>query len=153
MQPAMQAHTNTSVAPQAGIELEPEMMLPSQFFPRLQIDASLQPEKRLMLAVLEEAVGTFQKYAFATTRQAERVFAEAEEWFASEDIEWPYSFRNVCDGLGLEAPYIRRGLATWKIKQRSRQEHGTNVVRFPFRRVNGTRHAITGRPVGLRHSA
>jgi len=149
----MQAQANTSVTPQAGVELEPEMMLPSQFFPRLQIDASLQPEKRLMLAVLEEAVGTFQKYAFATTRQAERIFAEAEDWFSSEDIEWPYSFRNICDGLGLEAPYIRRGLVAWKAKQRARAEHGTNVVRFPFRRVNGTRHAITGRPVGLRHSA
>ena len=29
----------------------------------------------------------------------------------------------------------------------------TNVVRFPFRRVNGRRHSITGRPVGLRRSA
>lgn len=142
-----------SVAPQAGLELEPEMMLPSQFYPRLQIDASLQPEKRLMLAVLEEAVGTFQKYAFAGTRQAERIFSEAEEWFSSDDVEWPYAFRNICDGLGLEAGYIRSGLASWKARQRARHGQGATLVRFPFRRVNGTRHAITGRPVGLRHSA
>jgi hypothetical protein len=149
--PRMQAQT--TVTPQAGLELEPEMMLPSQFFPRLQIDASLQPEKRLMLAVLEEAVGTFQKYAFATTRQGERVFTEAEHWFASDDVEWPFSFRNVCDGLGLESGYIRSGLASWKARQRAQHGQGATLVRFPFRRVNGTRHAITGRPVGLRHSA
>jgi hypothetical protein len=149
----MQAQTNTSEAPRGGVELEPDMMLPSQFYPRLQIDASLQPEKRLMLAVLEEAVGTFQKFSFVGTRQAERIFSEAEEWFTSDDIQWPYSFLNVCDGLSLEAEYIRRGLRSWKMRQRARQEHGPNVVRFPFRRVNGTRHAITGRPVGLRHSA
>jgi len=31
--------------------------------------------------------------------------------------------------------------------------HPGNVIRFPFRRVNGRRHSITGRPVGLRRSA
>ena len=30
---------------------------------------------------------------------------------------------------------------------------GVKVVRFPFRRVNGSRHAITGRAPGLRHIA
>src|SRR5205814_431054 len=40
-----------------GPGLEPETILPSQFFDRFQIDASLQPEKRLMLAVLEDAGG------------------------------------------------------------------------------------------------
>ena len=49
----------------AGPGLEPETILPSQFFDRVQIDASLQPEKRLMLAVLEDAVDCYQKYAHA----------------------------------------------------------------------------------------
>jgi hypothetical protein len=65
-----------------GLGLEPETVLPSQFFDRFKIDASLQPEKRLMLAVLEDAVGTFQKYAGATSRRSRRLHAEAEEWFA-----------------------------------------------------------------------
>jgi hypothetical protein len=133
-----------------GFSLEPETVLPSQFFERVHIDASLQPEKRLMLAVLEDAVGTFQKYADAPGRRAHRLFTEAEEWFDSEETAWPYSFVNICQSLGLEPVYVRSGLRRWRAGQRG---GGAQILRFPFRRVNGRRHSITGRPVGLRRSA
>jgi hypothetical protein len=136
-----------------GFTLEPETVLPSQFFERFRIDASLQPEKRLMLAVLEDAVGSFQKYVNASNRRARRLFVEAEEWFESTDTEWPYAFENVCEGLGLEAQYLRNGLRRWRQAQIAYPETSAKVVRFPFRRVNGRRHSITGRPVGLRRSA
>jgi hypothetical protein len=137
----------------SGVGLEPETILPTQFFDRFQIDASLQPEKRLMLAVLEDAVGTFQKYAIATGRRARRLFLEADEWFGSEDTSWPYAFLNICQALGLEPAYVRRGLRSWRDGQVEDARHPGNVIRFPFRRVNGRRHSITGRPVGLRRSA
>src|SRR5215470_2066582 len=54
----------------AGVDLEPETILPAQYFSSVQLDASLQPEKRLMLAVLEDAVGTFQKLVQARDRRA-----------------------------------------------------------------------------------
>jgi len=136
-----------------GPGLEPETILPAQFFDRIQIDASLQPEKRLMLAVLEDAVGTFQKYSGTSTRRARRLFTEAEEWFASDDMQWPFSFASIAQGLGLEPEYIRRGLRRWQDCQKARGEDCAKVLRFPFRRVNGRRHSITGRPVGLRRSA
>ena len=137
----------------AGPGLEPETDLPSQFFDRVQIDASLQPEKRLMLAVLEDAVGMFQKYVTASTRRGQRLFTEAEEWFAADATDWPFGFENICQALGLEPTYIRNGLWRWRDGQRSPAPLSAKVVRFPFRRVNGRRHSITGRPVGLRHSA
>jgi hypothetical protein len=137
------------------IELEPETVLPSQFFSNRDIDASLQPEKRLMLAVLEDAVGTFQKFALSNDRRAQRIFTETEEWFASGDRNWPYSFPNIAEALNLEPEVLRAGLWRWRDRQRALSLTGeaSNVVRFPFRRVNGTRHSITGRPVGLRRSA
>lgn len=137
----------------SGVDLEPETILPSQYFGGIDIDASLQPEKRLMLAVLEDAVGTFQKHVNAHDRRGRLLFAEAEEWFASADTAWPYSFAVMCQGLGLDADYLRKGLWKWREDQRSRRGTGGAVIRFPFRRVNGTRHAITGRPIGLRRSA
>jgi hypothetical protein len=133
--------------------LEPETILPSQFFERVKIDATLQPEKRLMLAVLEDAVGTFQKHVTASGRRGRRLFAEAEEWFASEDADWPFAFVNVCHALGLEPRYLRSGLGRWRDRERALAGDGSKVIRFPFRRVNGRRHSITGRPVGLRRSA
>jgi len=136
-----------------GLELAPETVLPSQFFDRLQIDASLQPEKRLMLAVLEDAVGTFQKYVNQRSRHGRRLFGEAEEWFASTAADWPFAFVNVCQALGLDADYLRAGLWRWRDRQPLPDAGATNVVRFPFRRVNGSRHSVTGRPVGLKRSA
>jgi hypothetical protein len=134
------------------IGVEPETVLPSQFFDRLQVDASLQPEKRLMLAVLEDAVGTFQKYVNVHSRHARRLFTEAEEWFASADADWPFAFVNVCQALGLDSDYIRSGLWRWR-DGRPASADSIKIVRFPFRRVNGSRHSVTGRPVGLRRSA
>lgn len=140
--------------PRTGpVELEPETVLPSQFYGRMPVDASLQPEKRLMLAVLEDAVGTYQKYAFSKERNGERLFSEAEDWIESSEKEWPYSFANICDALGLEHEFMRSGLRKWRDRHVAAQIDSSKVVRFPFRRVNGTRHAITGRPVGLRRSA
>src|SRR5262249_59111765 len=117
------------------------------------VDASVQPEKRLMLAVLEDAVGTFQKYVNARERTGQRLFEDVEEWFASDDGEWPYSFVNISHALGLDAAYLRAGLARWRDRQSATQGGTSNVVRFPFRRVNGSRHMITGRAAGLKRTA
>ena len=131
---------------------EPETILPSQLLDASHLGAARQPEKRLMLAVLEDAVGTFQKYAGATSRRSRRLHAEAEEWFADQDVTWPFAFRNICQALGLEPEWLRRGLERWRIDQ-TQTSDSPKVLRFPFRRVNGRRHSITGRPVGLRKSA
>ena len=147
------AQRTVNTSPGVGLELEPEMVLPSQFHGNPGFDASLQPEKRLMLAVLEDAVGTFQKYVWARDRTAQRLLAEVEDWFGSDDIEWPYSFVNICHSLGLEVTFMREGLRRWKHRQLDTRVDGVKVVRFPFRRVNGSRHAITGRAPGLRHIA
>ena len=136
-----------------GLGLEPETVLPAQFFDRVHVDASLQPEKRLMLAVLEDAVGTFQKYVHASGRRGRKLFLEAEEWFDSPDTGWPFAFESICQALGLEAAYVRAGLWRWRDARISHPERSAKVLRFPFRRVNGRRHSITGRPVGLRRSA
>jgi hypothetical protein len=98
----------------SAVELEPESVLPSQYFAQAAVDASLQPEKRLMLAVLEDAVGTFQKFVNARDRSAQKLFAEVEDWFASADLDWPYSFVNISHALGLDAAYLRGGLTRWR---------------------------------------
>ncbi len=106
-----------------------------------------------MLAVLEDAVGAFQKYVTSSSRRGQRLFTEAEEWFAASATDWPFGFENICEALGLEPAYIRTGLARWREAQQAEVSSSAKVVRFPFRRVNGRRHSITGRAVGLRRSA
>src|SRR5215467_13797917 len=120
------AESDRSVGLRAGgaIELEPEAVLPSQYFSLPAVDASLQAEKRLMLAVLEDAVGTFQKCVNARERTGQRLF---------DEVEWPYSFLNICQALGLDPGYLRAGLGRWKDVQRRAPSAASNVVRFPFR--------------------
>ena len=86
--------------------LSPDILLPVQFADH---DTN-QGEKRLMLAVLEEAVATFQRNTHAKTRRGQRLFREAEEWIQSEDVSWTYAFENVCHTLGLDPEYLRGGL-------------------------------------------
>lgn len=132
----------------------PDTLVPAQYFDRIGSDAAFQPEKRLMLAVLEEAIATFQRHAIANTRRSERLMEEVEEWVAGVEGEWPFSFENICAALDLDAEYLRAGMARWKEAERSKARTGDSTLyRFPFRRVNGRRHSITGPREYLKKSA
>ena len=88
-----------------------EMTLPEQFFrPANQSFAVWTGERRLLLAVLEEAVESFFRYRSAATRRGQRLFNETVEWFWDHDQRWLYSFETICQHLGLDAEFIRGGL-------------------------------------------
>jgi hypothetical protein len=122
-------------------ELQPDIVLPVQFFARQKIDAPIEGEKRLMLAVLEDAVNSYQRYADATRVRGRRLFWETCEWFYDDDVEWPFSFLRICELLGIDASYFRRGLVRWLEVQRAGAD-GTKVVRFPMRRVAAARRVL-----------
>jgi hypothetical protein len=124
--------------------MESDLILPVQFLQR----SIATPEKRLLLAVLEEAVGTYQRYASALRLDGRNraVLADVEVWFASADSHGLYSFVAICDALGLDATYVRSGLRLWADSHRAPNLEG---YRFPFRRVNGVRHQANGRALGM----
>ena len=96
--------------------LEPELLLPQQFFGSAQ-NRILEGERRLMLAILEDAVSCFQKYAGTSTHRGERLFSDAEAWFFEEtDTGWPFSFESICGILDINPEYFRRSLLKWKTK-------------------------------------
>jgi hypothetical protein len=70
----------------------------------------LEGERVLRRAVLVDAVMTILKYAKAEGPRARRLFAEASEWVAADDREWPFSFVNVCDALDLSAARVRSAI-------------------------------------------
>ena len=80
----------------------------------------LQGARRLLLAVLQEAIGTFQRYAAARDRRGRAAFTEVDAWFASEETEWVFSFVSVCDALGIDGTYLRAGLRRWMDGHRAR---------------------------------
>lgn len=78
------------------------------YLPRSQ--TSLQPEKRLMVAVLEDAVETLRRHGAARDHRGHRLFLETSTWFASNDATEHFSFLNICHALDLEPSYLRAGL-------------------------------------------
>jgi hypothetical protein len=70
----------------------------------------LDPEKSLLAAILEDAVGEYRKYSRAHDPDGKKRFREVEEWIISAGNDWIFSFDNVCDLLGLDPEYVRRGL-------------------------------------------
>ncbi len=128
--------------------LEPETVLPSQLIGSGPFDASAMPEKRLLLAVLEDAVITFQRYATSTRRRGQRLFREAEAWIVSDDVDWACSFQSICDALGFDSRYLRQGLLAWRDRQRSGNA-SPMPYRHPFRRLSGSRTRAIGRAIGL----
>jgi len=131
-------------------ELAPAAVLPAQLAPAFRCDASRQPEKRLMLAVLEEAVGAYQKLTCTTTPFGRRQFLAAQSWIESDEIRWPFSFANICEALGLDGTAVRRGLRTWRDHQRALPSELRTHIRHPFRRTSGTRTRARGRAPGIR---
>ena len=93
---------------------QPDALIPAQYFETLRSKTGMEPEKRLMLAVLEDAVRCFQDNVLEQGETKKTFFAEVEEWFLNEGDEWAFSFENICDALGLNPRYVRRGLLRWK---------------------------------------
>jgi hypothetical protein len=89
------------------------LVMPAQWFPDRGAQARLQPEKRLMLAVLEDVVDILVRYRGGCERK-QQLRREAEEWVDSDDRESPFAFLNLCDALGLEPDCVRRGLARFR---------------------------------------
>src|SRR5262245_29185063 len=71
----------------------------------------MRPERRLMLAVLEQAFEDLRldrRNLRARGRYRGTRILPAEAWFAHSSSAWPFSFERLCDHLGLDAPSIRR---------------------------------------------
>jgi hypothetical protein len=102
-------------AEDSGAVFQPDTVLPSQFFAALREKGFVEGEKRLMAAVLADAVDVFMKHAHSTDARSRQMFADAEAWLFQEDPgRWFFSFSNICDVLGLNPEYVRRGLTEWR---------------------------------------
>ena len=106
-----------------------------------------------MLAVLEEAIWTYQRYAFADDRRGEALLSQVEEWFASDDSEWTFSFVAICDALGFETTCLRAGIRRLRDRDRLASEAGAPLQHLCFRRVSGSRHRTAHRTRNERKSS
>ena len=93
---------------------QPDALATAQYFGNLRRKTYLQPEKRLMLAILEDAINCYQDNLAAERGKGKKLFSEAKDWFAEAGGDWLFSFANICEVLGIDPDYVRQGLLRWK---------------------------------------
>mgnify|MGYP003290705366 CR=1 FL=1 len=97
-----------------GRLFEPDTVLAAQFYATYKTSPYKQPELRLMAAVLEDAISSLSIKPHPATARQRKELEDARHWFAAEDDdEWIFSFRNICEALGIDPAYLRRGLIRW----------------------------------------
>jgi len=110
----MMQEKGLSVEEKVSSLFQTDTLLPDQYLDTFRRKTHLEPEKRLMLAVLEDAIACFQKYIHARDGKGKTLFRDATEWIEEEDADWLFSFENVCESLGFNPQYVREGLMRWK---------------------------------------
>ncbi len=131
---------------------QPDSLLPVQYFENFRRKVQTEPEKRLLLAVLEDALACYQKHFSSRGGRGMRLFRETEEWIFREESTRPFSFTNICEVVGFDPQYIRSGLLKWremKIEEISRMVFDPlppkTRIKLPI-----PRRVERGRMIGLR---
>jgi hypothetical protein len=71
-------------------------------------------EKKLMLAILKDAIKCYRRNLAGKSVHSKKIFTETEEWFIDDDTTYLYSFRNICAWLGVDFKLIREKLIEMK---------------------------------------
>ena len=95
----------------------PDVLTPGQYYDGVRADDALvRPIKRLMLAVLEDAMRCYQTYANSRSRAHRRLFIEADAWLMDRQADGVFSFATVCETLGIDPACLREGLRRWRVQ-------------------------------------
>src|SRR6185436_3968002 len=109
-----------------GFLFQPDSLLSAHYFGTLRRKTISEPEKRLMLAILEDAIHCFQDNLFARNVRSRRLFEEAEQWIVEADGDWVFSFENICEALGFNPAYVRQGLLRWMANKLPKHPKGVS---------------------------
>jgi hypothetical protein len=116
-----QAQTGLTATERIASLFQPDTVLSEQYFENLRRKTLLEPEKKLMLAILEDAVNCFQDNLSAQHGRGQKLFEEAEKWIVEPGSDWVFSFEHICEALGFKPEYVREGLLRWKARHRATQ--------------------------------
>src|SRR5512146_438373 len=102
------------IAGDPSLELSVEALggtiLPVQYFEALERRKLLSAERRLLLAVLEDAVRSYLANMNRSSREQRLHFAEVRLWFCAPGSRDLFAFESICDLLGIDANIFRKRL-------------------------------------------
>jgi hypothetical protein len=86
-----------------------DIILPSQYFGTMGPGAQ-SGERRLMLAVLVDAINVLRSWKGTGSARNRHNFAEAAQWVNARGTIHPFSFDSVCDILEIDSSQLRSRL-------------------------------------------
>ena len=95
----MAYETGLSMEERVTSLFQPDTLLPDQYLDTFRRKLHLEPEKKLMLAILEDAVACFQKYLFARDSKGKAQFRDTEDWVFQAHRAGVFSFDIVCEDV------------------------------------------------------
>ncbi|MBX7143074.1 MAG: hypothetical protein K1X79_01350 [Oligoflexia bacterium] len=76
------------------------------------------PERALLSALLFDGIQSYMSYVLTRNKPKMSRFAEAYHWVSSHSRDYVFSFECVCEALGIDAEFLRIGLANATHTQR-----------------------------------
>jgi hypothetical protein len=86
------------------------VLLPVQFSDLFSRSNGIDGERRLLLAVLDDAVQCYLKNMMARNRHHRLIFNETRYWLISDSRKGVFAYENLCETLGIEANALRAAL-------------------------------------------
>lgn len=106
------------------ISLQSDSSASDQFFNKYRRKSKLEGEKKLMFAVLEDAVLCFRCGSSRRKKTKKRDVREVERWIFEENSDGPFAFETICEALALNPKWIRERLLREKSKYRKKGAAG-----------------------------
>jgi hypothetical protein len=94
-----------------GSAFEEDVLIDAEFSALFAGARPFARERRLMLAILEDAVTCYRKHRWSQKSRARRLYDEAREWLESTERTHLFAFESICDALEIDPGYVRRLLS------------------------------------------
>jgi hypothetical protein len=122
----------------------PDVLTPAQYYDGVRTQhPEAHATKRLMLAVLEDALRCLQIYAKSRNPVHRKTFGEAEIWILDRRAQGPFAFVSICEALGIQPDHLRDGVRKWRM-QLSNGLYSRRLQRRRVRRSEPTASSAVG---------
>src|SRR5262245_15752660 len=96
--------------------LDPDFILPEQFFPEQQ--PSWSGEMILLWTVFSDGLEAFRKEVLLGTERSE-LYLETLDWIRTTGRDSIFCFENLCEVFHLDPGFVRRALFEWRDRVRA----------------------------------
>ncbi len=97
-----------------------DFLLPVQYRDLVNGRNVLEGERKLLFAVLEDAIRCYVNNMSCQSPRRRALFCEVNEWIEASGGQNLFAFENLCDALGIDGAAVRERLRALRLRSASR---------------------------------